>query len=320
MFSYHLSIQAEIRALGYDVTWWNDRGSESSAYKVALRLFPDAVAARSAPIFVDQLKRLDASAVTRVLIVKGEGMSAEFIHALRRCVPQAHMSLYFWDSADNAPRARTIAPLFDSVATFDPVDARRLGWSYRPLFARPESIATATEADAFDYDWCFIGTLHSDRYRVIERLRRSDPSRRSYFFGFAPSRTLMAVRHLADWRLLKASRQVSTQMMPAAEVTAICRASRAMLDVEHPRQRGLTMRTIETLLSGRKLITTNRHIVDSDLFDPSRVHVISRDHPQVPQEFYEAPFSPVPEVVRSRYTLRRWIVDLIGDFQPASVL
>ncbi len=92
-----------------------------------------------------------------------------------------------------------------------------------------------------------------------------------------------------------------------------------MLDVEHPRQRGLTMRTIETLLSGRKLITTNRHIVDSDLFDPSRVHVISREHPQVPQAFFEMPFAPVPEAVRSRYTLRRWIVDLIGNGEPASV-
>ena len=59
-----------------------------------------------------------------------------FIQMLRAAFPRARLSLYFWDSIENAPRARRIAPLFDQVATFDPVDAEKLGWIYRPLFAR----------------------------------------------------------------------------------------------------------------------------------------------------------------------------------------
>jgi hypothetical protein len=313
VFSYHVSIRRELEALGFDVTWWNDRASDSSFYKVGLRLLPDAVAEHSTSIFMRQLDSLDAASITRVLIVKGEGMSTRFLESLRRRLPHAQLSLYFWDSIDNAPRARTIAPMFDHVSTFDPVDAKRLDWKHRPLFARQESIAPAPAGEPARFDWCFIGTLHSDRHRIVERLRRSDPALRSYFFGFAPSRTLMAARHLADWSLWKAPRDtLSTRMMPAAEVAAISRASRAMLDVEHPRQRGLTMRTIETLLSHRKLITTNRHILDSDLFHPSRVHVISRERPEVPRTFLDTPFEPIDERVRSRYTLRSWIVELIG--------
>ena len=319
VFSYHLSIVSELEALGFDVTWWDDRGSESSLYKAGLRMLPETVARHSESRFQARLEQLDAKSVTRVLIVKGEGMSPDFIRSLRRALPDARMCLYFWDSVDNARRAKVIAPLFDTVATFDPVDASKLGWSYRPLFARADSIAPAMPGQPMEFDWCFIGTLHSDRYRVVQRLRRSDPQLRTFVFGFAPSRMLMAARHLSDWRLWTAPRRdISTRAMPAHEVTAILRVSRATLDVEHPRQRGLTMRTIEALLSERKLITTNQHVVDSDLFDPSRVHLISRTRPEVPRKFLDLPFKAISEDVRSRYALRRWIVDLIGDVSAAA--
>ena len=311
VFSYHEAIRSEFSRLGYAVTWWNDRGSESSFYKAGLRLLPGWFAARSTATFMDRLRRLDGTAIEHALIVKGEGMSVDFIRELRRALPRARLSLYFWDSVDNAPRARLIAPLFDSVATFDPVDAKSLGWNYRPLFAREESIAPPTDTEAPRYDWCFIGTLHSDRFRVIERMRKAHPTLRSYFYGYAPSRLLLAARHLADPELWKLPREsVSARMLPAHQVAKIARASRAMLDIEHPRQRGLTMRTIETLLSSRKLITTNRHILESDLYHPSRVHVISRLAPEVPQPFFEQPFEPIATEVRERYSLRRWLLDL----------
>jgi hypothetical protein len=314
LFSYHQSIQAELEALGFDVTWWNDRVSDSSLHKLGLRLLPELVAGRSTAAFQQRLEQLDCRSVVRVLVVKGEGMSDDFIVSLKSRLPGIPLSLYFWDSVRNARRARRIAPLFDRVATFDPVDAIELGWLHRPLFARTVRTGSAPSDDSAQYDWSFIGTLHSDRYKVVDRLRRSEPGLRSYFFGFAPSRLVMAARYLADWRLWKAPRgSVSTKTMPASDVAAISHASRSVLDIEHPRQRGLTMRTIETLLSQRKLITTNRQVLASDLFHPSRVHVISRERPEIPRWFLDLPFEPIDEHLRAKYTLRRWILDLIGD-------
>jgi hypothetical protein len=319
VFSYHVSIKAELEAMGYDVTWWNDRSSNSSLHKIGLRLRPDFFAKRSTPVFSRRLNQLDSASITRVLVVKGEGMSAEFMETLRARLPAACLTLYFWDSVENAPRAHVIAPMFDRVATFDPVDAKKYGWLYRPLFARAEAAAATAPDGRSAFDWCFVGTLHSDRYRVVERLQRAHPGLRSFFYGFAPGRIVWSARYLTDWRLWRAPRgSVSTRMMSASEVAAIFRTSRAILDVEHPRQRGLTMRTIETLLSGRKLITTNRHVLESDLFDASRVQVISRVRPQVPTPFFELAFKPIDDGVRARYTLRRWLVDLIGAAAPAA--
>jgi hypothetical protein len=100
--------------------------------------------------------------------------------------------------------------------------------------------------------------------------------------------------------------------MPAAEVAEIVRQSRAVLDVEHPRQRGFTMRTIETLLAGKKLVTTNKHIVGSDLYHPSRAHVISRRTPEIPAGFVEQPCDAIPDELRRRYSCEGWAAELLS--------
>ena len=295
------------------MTWWDDRGHDRIFIKIALRLAPNAARGLLTGFFLKKLRLVAAAPISRILIVKGDGMSVAVISALKRQFPGARLSLYLWDSVDNAPHARQIAPMFDLVATFDLSDAGRFGWKYRPLFARGEVLNVQLASGEPLYDWSFIGTLHSDRYRIVEKLRQSDPSRKTFLFGYFPSRLLLVMRVLSGLSLKKSSGWViSTSAMPAAGVSRVCRSSRATLDVEHPLQRGLTMRTIETLLSGKKLITTNRHILDSDLFHPSRVHVISRQMPKVPKCFYDEPFEPLSNAIGVTYSLRHWIVDLIG--------
>jgi hypothetical protein len=78
--------------------------------------------------------------------------------------------------------------------------------------------------------------------------------------------------------------------MSAADVQHYFNLSAAVLDVEHPKQRGLTMRTIETLISEKKLITSNKNIINSNLYDCSRVNVINRDNPQLSNDFIDSPF------------------------------
>ncbi len=45
------------------------------------------------------------------------------------------------------------------------------------------------------------------------------------------------------------------------------------------------MRTIETLLAGNKLLTTNQHLLDSDLYDASRAQIIDRNTPRIDHAF-----------------------------------
>jgi hypothetical protein len=310
-FSYHVAICEALQQIGYEPTWWNDKASASTAYKIALRLFPRLTRRWTQAHFLRLADALAPDSVDHILVIKGEGLDARTIAHLRSRQPRATLGLYLWDSVDNVKGAGSIAPLFDAISTFDPVDARENGWHYRPLFARHVALSAPEQANK-DFDWCFIGTIHSDRHKVITRLRRAGGPQRSFVFAYFQSPFVLRVRKLFDWTLRSApASTLSTTPMPAAEVAAVIARSRAVLDVEHPRQRGLTMRTIETLLTGKKLLTTNRHLVDCDLYDASRAQMIDRHAPTLSQAFLDAPVRPVTPELRARYTCESWIAELL---------
>ena len=315
-FSYHEVICSQLRDMGYGVTWWDERASSATWYKLALRLLPGPTRSGSARHFLRLLDALPRSTITQVLVIKGEGLTPEVCTALRKVLGEVPMGFYLWDGLENVKGMSKIVDCFDCAASFDPVDAAKLGWRHRPLFSRFKAAITPPEAGR-DFDWCFIGTLHSDRHQVVHRLRLAGgPQSRSFVFGYSPNRLMLWARHLVDWTLWRApAGTLSTASMPASEVQAIVARSRVVLDVEHPRQRGLTMRTIETLLAGQKLATTNPHIVESDLYHPSRVCVISRQQPSIPASFLEQPFAPLPAKLRDRYTCEGWAQELIAQAQ-----
>lgn len=317
-FAYHEAICAALRDLGYDVTWWDERASAATWYKLALRLLPRATRRWTAGHFLKLLQAVPPQTITQVLVIKGEGLTREVCAAMRSTFGDIPMGFYLWDGLDNVKGAADIVGGFDSTASFDPIDASRFGWRYRPLFSRLGAPERPPRAGG-DFDWCFIGTLHSDRHRVVHRLRQAGgPQVRSFVFCFSPSTVMMWVRRLTDWTLYHAPvGTLATTALPAATVQAIVTSSRAVLDIEHPRQRGLTMRTIETLLAGRKLVTTNPHIVDSDLYHPSRVHIISRLNPSIPANFLEQPFAPLAPELRQRYSCQGWVNELVEQAQAA---
>jgi hypothetical protein len=317
-FSYHLTIANTLRSLGYAVTWWDDRASTATWYKLALRIFPKSTSRWFERTFLDKLDQLDPNLITHVLVIKGEGLSLRVATKIRQTLASASMGLYLWDGVDNVKGVFNILPVFDSVATFDPVDAETFGWIYRPLFGRTISPSKGFAAPD-EFDWCFIGTIHSDRHRVIHRLRqRGGEHAKTFVFAYFQSPLILLMRRLLDWTLWIAPKDtLSTAPLPASEVAKKVESSRAVLDVEHPRQRGYTMRTIETLLVQKKLVTTNKHILSSNLYNASRVHVIDRNCPDIPAEFLKEPYLAVPDYLRNYYSCEGWISELL-ELQESS--
>ncbi|WP_144267135.1 hypothetical protein [Comamonas thiooxydans] len=311
-FSYHLSISETLRSMGYVVTWWDDRASSSTWYKLALRLFPTYTVRWSEREFLAKLRQLDPTSISHVLVIKGEGLSRRVALEMRETLTSASMGLYLWDGVENVKGVSNILAAFDSVATFDPLDAKTFGWAYRPLFWRKIPVNKNVQ-QATLFDWCFVGTIHSDRHRVIHRLRqRGGPQVKIFVFAYFQSPLILLVRRLMDWTLWRAPKgTLSTKPMSAIEVAQKIECSKAVLDVEHPRQRGFTMRTIETLLAGKKLVTTNKHILKSNLYHPSRVHVISRSNPDISDDFLRQPFVDIDESIKRYYSCEGWASEIL---------
>ena len=298
--------------MGYAVTCWDERASNATWYKLALRLLPAMTVRWSERSYRDRLHQLDPNEFTHVLVIKGEGLSKRVLLEIRETLASASMGLYLWDGVENVKGVSKILTAFDSVATFDPVDAKTFGWTYRPLFGRNISANSGTAAQVH-YDWCFIGTIHSDRHRVIHRLRKHyDKQAKSFVFGYFQSPLILFMRRLLDWTLWFAPKgTLSTKPMSAEVVAQMVECSQSVLDVEHPRQRGYTMRTIETLLMEKKLVTTNKFITACNLYHPSRVRVIDRTKPEITVDFLDQHYLPIPDSFRNYYSCEGWAAELL---------
>jgi hypothetical protein len=319
-FSYHISIISTLQTMGYEVTWWDERASSAVWYKIALRLLPNITKLWSERHFLAKLHQLTPTSITHILVVKGEGLSKRVACKIRDFFPNASMGLYLWDGVKNVNGAMRISAIFDSVSTFDPVDSKNFGWVNRPLFWRHDSMLSGNNA-SLKFDWSFIGTVHSDRHRVISKLRQSgSPDSKNFVFCYFQSRSMLLGRMIFDPTLWSApSGTLSTKPMSVSDVAQILKCSKAVIDVEHPRQHGLTMRTIETLIAGKKLVTTNNNIIENDLYHPSRVHVIDRFNPVIPQYFLDLPFLPIPESLKEKYSCGQWAHELLSTQDTAKI-
>lgn len=311
-FEYYKNIISEFEILGFNAIWMNTWLYENPFYKILLRVAPGIVSRLSTHKYISNTEAFQLEDVSEILVIKGEGLSIGFIRYLRRAFPRAHLNLYLWDGVENTRGATLIAPEFDSVSTFDSLDAQLYKWRHRPLFARKTETAEFNSANSVLYDWVFIGTLHSDRIAVLKRLSQSSGFQNFFAYGFIQGGVLWFLRHLTNPRLWRhGAINVSTMPIPSDQVNRIVQATKAVVDIEHPKQRGLTMRSIETLLMGRKLVTTNAEIKSSDLFHETRVYVIDRNNPYIPNEFLESPFLEISQKIREKYLLRGWLKDVI---------
>jgi len=306
-YDYERSIVARMRGLGAHVVAFEERPQALLSGPLAglLQRLP-GVAARL--VRRHEARMLEAAASERfdqVLVIKSTGLAPDLLRRLRASQPQTEFVLYQWDSLARLPGIAERMPLFDRVLTFDRGDAeadQRL--QFRPLFFRDASAGGAEP----DIDISFVGWLHSDRLRLVRELQAAAAASGLRTYVYLYSGVLTWLRLL--WR--GQARDVHFRPMAHERAMDINRRSRCVLDLPHAAQSGLTMRAIETLGLGRKLITTGADIAHYDFYSPANVCIVAADALQVDPAFVRRPAEEVPPDLRRRYSLDAWIADVAG--------
>ena len=311
-FGYLGKLIAALQARGRRPVWFEDRPGIDTVSKMTLRLAPRLLDGRVSAHVDEIVAKVRAHPIRDVLVIKGEAISEAHLRTLRALFPKARFTLYLWDSYGNMP-ANTPAKVahFDQAFSFDPRDVERdPRLQYRPLFFLPE-FAALPPAER-DIDLLFLGTVHSDRFEVTERLARSLPSHiRFERVCYFPSKKLFYVKRLfrpAYWRA--GTEQFTFTPIARDAVLQLLARSRAVLDIERAVQTGFTMRSIEAVGASKKLATTNGTVVTADFYDPANQVVLDRERPRLPPEFLQTDYRPIPASVLQRYSLDTFLTDI----------
>jgi len=310
-FGYEKEIAAELEQHGLQVDMLPDRPFDSPYFKAMMRLWPKFGGYQiSDRFFTEKLHTLGRDEYEIILVILGEGVTPRTLSQLRIDYPRARLIYYTWDSIKNKPSFQRNLELYDHCFTFDHTDAKRYGMTFRPLFYLPDfDKPIITEPD---YDLSFIGTIHSDRYKIIRSLTKQLPSSTNFFtYLYLQAPWMYDLRRIFTNTIAGAKRN-EFQYLPLSKdlVRSVFFGSRAVVDIEHPNQSGATIRTFEAIGSQRKLITTNATLRNYDFYNPMNIQIISRQVPLIDFEFLRAPYVPLPISIKKKYSLSQWLRDV----------
>lgn len=317
-FNYETIIKKKLEDLGGEVDYFDERPSNSLFAKAIIRLKKDVYQQKINQYYRSILSEISGKKYDYFLVLKGEAVPIFFIEEIKRLNPNIKAIYYNWDSFKNNPNAQSIIHLFENRFTFDKEDAKTYDMSFRPLFFSDDYSTIKNIQATKEYDVMFIGTAHSDRYVVSEEVRSwvENHKLKMFAFYFSPSKWVFKYKQFFDKTFKKFDiNKISFSSLSHSEILELYKKSKIILDINHPLQKGLTMRTFEALGAGKKLITTNTHIKEYPFYNPNNIWVIDRDNIKLEEDFFKTEFTEISQNVYHKMSIEGWIECLFIEEQ-----
>ncbi len=303
-FDYEKEIKKELEYLGADVEFYAEK-----PYSIFYRV--------SKQISIKLQKKVERDYLNYVLsnvnnfdvffLIRGEIVTEDFLRTLKQKNPNAIFIMYQWDSIKNNPNYVYLIKYFDKVSTFDMVDAKTLNINYLPLFYS-KKYENLELSDDKKYDIAFFGSYHGDRLEVVKNVSQ-ECERLGLDFKyhlFIPKLTLLKSILFLKIRL-NDLKYLNINSVSINDIVKNYKITKAVLDIESPNQNGLTMRTIEVLGGGLKLITTNKKILDEDIYNESNILVINRQQIKIDKEFLDNNINIHSEIIK--FNINSWVLN-----------
>jgi hypothetical protein len=314
-FGYEAAIKNKLIELGADVTYVDDRPSNNSFFKGVVRVYKKILDDTILKYYAQVTDDIADREFDIVFLLNPEAMPLSFLKMCKDRWQNAFFVMYMWDSVKNRKYTLDYVPYCDRVLTFDKGDAALHKLDFRPLFYLDLYSSIRQEAAPISYDLCFMGTVHSDRYSIVKGIKEwCDANGLScYLYLYMQNKTFYYVNKLTKKNGDPSIEEISFTKRSAAEIVDVVRSSRAVLDIQHFKQTGLTMRTLETLGAGKKLITTNPEVKEYDFYNEGRVMVIDRSNPaeSLNLEFFREDNLNMSDAAIDSYSIGSWLEDIL---------
>lgn len=210
--------------------------------------------------------------------------------------------LYFWNpvkkmypknGAKMVANAKKLMPVF----SFDHNDCRDYGLEYRSMVYSSDVIKALTPNNKPAYDVFFLGWT-KDRSKQIEML---------YNEVFKGNFKCLFILVGDEDRVVDDSIIYTTQRIPYSEYLEYVQNSKAILDIPQEGQEGLTIRNVEALFLNKKMITTNKNVVNYDLYCKYNIYIIDKDGAETMERFMHSELKEVDKSIKRNYDFIYWL-------------
>jgi len=216
---------------------------------------------------------------------------------LRKMAPQAKLVLWNWNIRADAMDGYKD---FCDIWCFDERCCREFGWKYDPQFYFDIGKAYKVSDDK---KTCFFVGFDKGRSHMLEELGEYIRSSgyESDFSVFMPE--------------TDPGKNVKVLNKPAeyAEVLIKTCSCHAVVEILQGKQSGITTRTLEAAVFGKKLITDNSGIIKSDLYEKDNIFVLGYDDYSGLNDFLSSPIKEIPDEIKQKYMFPAWLERIRND-------
>lgn len=240
-----------------------------------------------------------------ILVIKGSCIPEDFYSFLKNQFHNAKFIQYLWDDICNDPEATKTFRYFDAIFSYNEWDCKDFGLTFRPFFYSENYLSDLQERM---YDLSCIMSFSEDRIGLLNKFFNNINNPLSKYILIKGSLVLKII-YKSKIGCLK--QYVTSKGIDYATMMDVLKNSKCQIDIQHPRQKGLTTRAFEALATSTKLITTNANIKNYDFYNPQNIAIISREDPTVDIEWINLPYKPVPIDILKKYSLSRFLTDIL---------
>ena len=313
-FGYEDKIAAKMRELGAKTDFFDVRSVTKAPERALLKINPELFHKKTEAYYARIFSKIRYTRYDYILIVKCDMPTERVLRLFKKHFKQAKFCLHMWDSVKNIPNVKKKFKYFDYITSFDRNDCCNYPQlHFRPLYYCDE-YRKENRKDGFEYDFCFIGTVHSDRWRILKELRQQARNKglRVYYYPYLQSRFIYLFYKLIKPEFRNTNiGEFKFEKISSQQIADMAEKSKVIIDIQHPEQTGLTIRTIEMVGMNKKILTTNADIRNYDFYNAKNIHVIDRNHPLLGDNFCSE-YDMLDERLYEKYSLESWIYDVLG--------
>ena len=240
------------------------------------------------------LKKVEDIKIDILFAINGFCVTKELVSGFKQRNPQMVSTLFLWDSLVYW-KYQNVIDLFDYKYSFDHDDCER--YASKGLKYFPDFFVQTTPCTKILYDVVHIGSVSVfsvDRIRILSEIQQEcsakglkcyikivtnypelmkrKPFKFILLFLFSPKYQKLFY-NIFKYRN---SPIFLTKPLSLSEVNRLESSSKAIVDIPPAKQKGLTIRSLEAINRGQKLLTTNKSVVLDTFFSRNNIRVIDK--------------------------------------------
>lgn len=228
-------------------------------------------------------------------IVYASRYSAIYVKYLRK---KTNAKIIFWYNnliITDGCFHKTISAENFSLASFDKKECTEYKMQYNSQYYFSSIILPN---NAIQYDVLFIGK-DKGRYRVLENLE-----------NYLKNMGLRTCFYICSNNAERGKSNQNGKYKPFLqyeEVLEYISKSKVIVDINQEDQLGMTLRPLEALFLQKKIITTNKSIMNELLYNENNICIIEANSPNIQRQFFETPYEVLADDIIDYYDFNSWL-------------